>query len=113
MSKAPVIQETCIRDKSISFVVGPSVSIPRQQEKAEAEVENFIKKENNRFYLREGAIWPSNDSNAIGIVAKDTDITDGAATFALVVDGNVRVESLPVAPTDAAKGALTNINFLS
>jgi len=112
MSNAAVVHEKCIRDKSISFVLGPSVCIPRQQEKATAEVSNFIKKENNRFYLREGAIWPSNDANAIGIVAKDTDITDGAATFALVVDGNIRVELLPVAPTAEAVTALSNINFV-
>lgn len=112
MSNAGVVEEKCLRDKSISFVVGPSLNIPRQQEKATQAVQNFIKEENGRFYLCEGAIWPSNDENAVGIVAKDTDITDGAVTFALVVDGNVRVESLPAAPTAAAVSALTNINFI-
>ncbi len=112
MANAAVVKETCIKDKSISFVVGPFVAIPMQQDKATAEVTNFIKEENGRFYLREGAIWPSNDENAQGIVAWDKDITDGAVTFSLIVDATVRTELLPVEPTAEALAALRKIGVL-
>lgn len=112
MSNAGVIQETCLRPKDISFVVGPFVAIPMQQEKGTEAISNFIKKENNRYYLCGGAIWPSNDANAKGIVAWDKDITDGSVTFSLIVDGNVRVELLPAAPSAAAVSALQNISFI-
>lgn len=112
MSNAGVIQETILRPKDISFVVGPFVAIPMQQEKGTEVISNFIKKENNRYYLCGGAIWPCNDANAKGIVAWDKDITDGSVTFSLIVDGNVRVELLPAAPSAAAVSALQNINFI-
>lgn len=97
---------------NIAFMHGHFEAIPAQQEKATEEVSNFIEKRNNRFYLKQGAVWPSNDANAKGIVAHDYDITDGNAIISLIVSGNVRTEMLPAKPTAAALTALRNIGLI-
>ena len=97
---------------NIAFMLGDFEAIPAQQAKATEEVSNFIEKRNNRFYLKQGAIWPSNDANAQGIVAHDYDITDGSAIISLIVSGNVRTEMLPAKPTAAALVALRNIGLI-
>ena len=97
---------------NIAFMLGEFVAVPAQQAKATEEVTNFIEKRYNRFYLKQGAIWPSNDANAQGIVAHDHDITDGNAIISLIVSGNVRTELLPAKPTAAALVALRNIGLV-
>ena len=97
---------------NIAFMHGHFEAIPAQQEKATEEVSNFIEKRNNRFYLKQGAIWPSNNADAKGIVAHDYDITDGSAIISLIVSGNVRTEMLPAKPTAAALTALRNIGLI-
>ena len=97
---------------NIAFMHGHFEAIPAQQAKATEAVANFIELRNNRFYLKQGAIWPSNDANAQGIVAHDYDITDGSAIISLIVSGNVRTEMLPAKPTAAALVALRNIGLI-
>ena len=97
---------------NIAFMHGHFEAIPAQQAKATAAVTNFIEKRYNRFYLKQGAIWPSNDENAQGIVAHDYDITDGDEIISLIVSGNVRTELLPAKPTAAALTALRNIGLI-
>lgn len=97
---------------NITFMHGHFEAIPAQQAKATAAVTNFIELRSNRFYLKQGAIWPSNDANAKGIVAHDYDITDGNAIISLIVSGNVRTELLPVKPTAASLTALRNIGLV-
>lgn len=97
---------------NIAFMHGHFEAIPAQQEKATKEVTNFIEKRYNRYYLKQGAIWPSNDANAQGIVAHDYDITDGNAIISLIVSGNVRTELLPAKPTATALTALRNIGLI-
>ena len=97
---------------NIAFMHGHFEAIPAQQAKATAEVSNFIEKRYNRFYLKQGAIWPSNDANAKGIVAHEYDITDGDEIISLIVSGNVRTELLPAKPTAAALAALRNIGLV-
>lgn len=107
-----VITEELAIPGNIAFMHGHWEAIPAQQEKATAEVENFIYKKNNRFYLKQGAIWPSNDAGAKGIVAHDYDITDGSAIISLIVSGNVRTSLLPANPTAAALTALRNVGLV-
>lgn len=97
---------------NIAFMHGHFEAIPAQQAKATEAVTNFIELRNNRYYLKHGAIWPSNDANAQGIVAHDYDITDGSAIISLIVSGNVRTEMLPAKPTAAALVALRNIGLV-
>ena len=97
---------------NIAFMHGHFEAIPAQQAKATEAVTNFIELRNNRYYLKHGAIWPSNDANAQGIVAHDYDITDGSAIISLIVSGNVRTEMLPAKPTAAALTALRNIGLV-
>ena len=97
---------------NIAFMHGHFEAIPAQQAKATEAVANFIELRNNRFYLKQGAIWPSNDANAQGVVAHDYDITDGSAIISLIVSGNVRTEMLPAKPTAAALVALRNIGLI-
>lgn len=66
----------------------------------------------NRWYVMEGTIYPSNDANAIGVVLNRYDVTDGDANIAVLYKGQVLLSKLPEAPTEAAKTALrkkTNI----
>ena len=97
---------------NIAFMHGHFEAIPAQQAKATEAVANFIELRNNRYYLKQGAIWPSNDANAKGIVAHEYDITDGNAIISLIVSGNVRTELLPAKPTAAALVALRNIGLI-
>ncbi|MBQ8036083.1 MAG: hypothetical protein IJ268_03735 [Proteobacteria bacterium] len=97
---------------NIAFMHGHFEAIPAQQAKATEAVTNFIELRNHRYYLKHGAIWPSNDANAQGIVAHDYDITDGSAIISLIVSGNVRTEMLPAKPTAAALVALRNIGLV-
>lgn len=107
-----VIYNEIVNAGNIAFMHGHFEAIPAQQAKATEAVANFIELRNNRFYLKQGAIWPSNDANAQGIVAHDYDITDGSAIISLIVSGNVRTEMLPAKPTAAALVALRNIGLI-
>ncbi len=51
------------------------------------------------------------DSTAIGILFKDTDVTLGSRPCALMVEGYVLEDRLPVLPTEEIKEALKNIRF--
>lgn len=60
-----------------------------------------------------GAIFPSNDANAIGIVYEDIDVTSGAMPGSVVTAGTVYTSLLPVAAASAAVTALKNITFVA
>jgi len=62
-------------------------------------------------YVPAGAIIPSNDANAVGILYEDTDVTTGAMPGSIVTAGVVYGDRLPVAAAAAAKTALTGIIF--
>lgn len=65
-----------------------------------------------RRVIKAGTIYPKNDATAIGVVWADYDVTKGDVTGALVIHGFVKTAALPVAPADAAKTALRQIEFL-
>jgi len=64
-----------------------------------------------RKIIKAGTIWPANDATATGVVFYDVDVTDGAATGALLFEGSVKVSKLPMAPAATAKTALSRITF--
>lgn len=62
-------------------------------------------------YVPAGAIIPSNDGNAVGILYENVDVTTGAMPGSIVTAGVVYKDRLPAAPESAAVAALTGITF--
>lgn len=61
--------------------------------------------------VKAGSILPKNDATAKGILYNDVDVTHGPQPGALIVEGYILEERLPVAPAADAKTALTKITF--
>lgn len=87
------------------------VSIARKAEKA-TEVGDLVVKEGDRFIIKAGTIYPSNDEKAIGVVLQDYDVTESDASIAIVLHGFIRVDRLPTPPIGAALKNLRMIYFL-
>lgn len=62
-------------------------------------------------YVKMGAVWPSNDTNAVGIVYEDIDVTAGDMPGSVVLSGTVYEDRLAVTLAAAAKTALTGKGF--
>lgn len=62
-------------------------------------------------YVKMGTVYPSNDSNAIGLVYEDVDVTTGDMAGSVVTKGTVYEDRLPVALETAAKNALIALGF--
>lgn len=62
-------------------------------------------------YVPMGAVFPSNDANAIGIVYEDVDVTTGAMPGSVVMKGTIYADRLPTALASAAKTALAGKGF--
>ena len=58
-----------------------------------------------------GAVYPTNDANAIGIVYEDVDVTLGAMPGSVVTAGTIYADRLPTALASAAKTALAGLGF--
>lgn len=87
------------------------VSIARKATKA-TEAGDMVVKEGDRFIIKAGTIYPSNDNKAIGVVLQDYDVTESDASMAIVLHGFIRVDRLPARPSDAALKNLRMIYFL-
>ena len=66
---------------------------------------------NGGKYVPMGAVFPSNDENAIGIVYEDVDVTTGAMPGSVVTKGTIYADRLPTALANAAKTALAGKGF--
>lgn len=84
------------------------VSIARKATK----VDGMVVKEGDRFIIKAGTIYPSNDNKAIGVVLQDYDVTESDASMAIVLHGFIRADRLPNPPSDAALKNLRMIYFL-
>ena len=62
-------------------------------------------------YVPAGAIIPSNNSSAVGILYEDVDVTTGAMPGSIVTDGKVYKDRLPVTPDSDAITAMTGIKW--
>lgn len=62
--------------------------------------------ETNKKFVRSGTIFPSNDSNAKGIVFEDVDVTKGDYPCSVMTAGFVYKDRLPTVPTSDAINAL-------
>lgn len=90
------------------------VSIARKATKATkaTEADGMVVKEGDRFIIKAGTIYPSNDNKAIGVVLQDYDVTESDASMAIVLHGFIRADRLPIPPSDAALKNLRMIYFL-
>lgn len=84
------------------------VSIARKGTKTSG----MVVEEGDRFIIKAGTIYPSNDDKAIGVVLQDYDVTESDASMAIVLHGFIRVDRLPTSPSDAALKNLRMIYFL-
>lgn len=87
------------------------VSIARKAIKA-TEAGDMVVKEGDRFIIKAGTIYPSNDNKAIGVVLQDYDVTESDASMAIVLHGFIRADRLPIQPSNAALKNLRMIYFL-
>ena len=51
-------------------------------------------------------------SNIDGVLLHSVDVTDGEATGAMMIGGNINIDNMPVTPDAAVIAKLPNINFL-
>lgn len=66
---------------------------------------------NGTKYVKMGTPFPSNDSNCIGIIYEDVDVTTGAMPGSVVLRGDVIEDRLPVTLDSNAKSALAALGF--
>lgn len=66
---------------------------------------------NGRKIVKAGTVWPANDATAKGLVYTDVDVTEGPQPGSVLREAWVIAERLPVALSDEAKAALTEIKF--
>lgn len=64
-------------------------------------------------YVPAGAVIPSNDGNAKGILYEDIDVSTGDMPGSIVTDGVVYEDRLPAAIEGAAESALTGIRVIT
>lgn len=88
------------------------VAIGYRHAKAASGSEGLAVLQEGRYVVKAGTIYPSNDSNAVGIVLNDYDVTDGDATLAVVIHGFIKTASLPAIPVANALAAMKQLTFL-
>ncbi len=72
-----------------------------------------VTRDNGRKVVPAGAVIPSNDGNAKGILFEDIDVTEGAMPGSVVVEGTVYEDKLPAAIESAAEAVLTGITVIT
>lgn len=72
-----------------------------------------VTKADGSKYVPAGAVVPSNDGNAKGILYEDVDVTSGNMPGSLVTEGVVYEDRLPASVQSTAKAVLPGITFIS
>lgn len=72
-----------------------------------------VTKADGSKYVPAGAVIPSNDGNAKGILYEDVDVTTGAMPGSLVTKGIVYEDRLPASVESTAKAVLGGLTFIS
>lgn len=105
--------KTIAYDSAKHILAMPDHYVPIARKAAKATVaDGMVVKEGDRFIIKAGTIYPSNDDNAIGVVLQDYDVTESDASMAIVLHGFIRADRLPIPPSDAALKKLRMIYFL-
>lgn len=92
-----VDDETCVR-KTMTIAANHSQVVTR---------------DNGRKVVPAGAVIPSNDGNAIGILFEDIDVTEGAMPGSVITNGIILEDKLPAAIESAAESAMTGITVIT
>lgn len=92
-----VNDETCVR-KSMTIA---------------ADHSQVVTRDNGRKVVPAGAVIPSNDGNAKGILFEDIDVTEGAKMGSVVTEGIVYEDKLPAAIESTAEAVLTGITVIT
>lgn len=92
-----VNDETCIR-KTMTIAANHAQAVTRTD---------------GRTVVPAGAVIPSNDGNAVGILYEDIDVTEGAKMGSVVTEGTVYEDRLPAAIESAAESAMTGITVIT
>lgn len=61
--------------------------------------------------LPAGSVYPANDASAVGITMYDTDVSNGPQPTAVIVEGYILKDRLPVAPSAGAITAMKEIKL--
>lgn len=85
----------------------------RETVQVEQNHAQVVTKADGSKYVPAGAVVPSNDGNAKGILYEDVDVTTGAMPGSLVTEGSVYEDRLPASVQSSAKAVLTGIKFIS
>lgn len=78
-----------------------------------ADHAQVVTRDDGRKVVPAGAVIPSNDGNAVGILFEDIDVTEGAKMGSIVTEGVVYEDKLPAAIESAAESALTGITVIT
>lgn len=72
-----------------------------------------VTRDNGRTVVPAGAVIPSNDGNAKGILFEDIDVTEGAKPGSVVTEGVVYEDLLPAAIESTAEAVLAGITVIA
>lgn len=72
-----------------------------------------VTRDDGRKVVPAGAVIPSNDGNAIGILFEDIDVTEGAHIGSVVTEGTVYEDKLPASIESAAEAVLAGITVIT
>lgn len=102
--------KTIAYDSAKHILAMPDHYVPIARKATKAD--GMVVKEGDRFIIKAGTIYPSNDDKAIGVVLQDYDVTESDASMAIVLHGFIRADRLPIPPSNAALKNLRMIYFL-
>ena len=102
--------KTIAYDSAKHILAMPDHYVPIARKATKAD--GMVVKEGDRFIIKAGTIYPSNDDKAIGVVLQDYDVTESDASMAIVLHGFIRADRLPTPPSNAALKSLRMIYFL-
>lgn len=72
-----------------------------------------VTKADGSKYVPAGAVIPSNDGNAKGILYEDVDVSTGNMPGSLVTEGAIYEDRLPASIQSSAKAVLTGLTYIS
>ena len=93
------------------FLAGGDETCTRLTKTIKADHAQVVTTEYGTKYVPAGAIWPSNDENAEGILYENVDVTTGDMPGSVVLKGVVYEDRLPI--TDASYDAVTLKDLVS
>jgi bacterioferritin-associated ferredoxin len=85
----------------------------RETVQVNANHAQVVTKADGSKYVPAGAVIPSNDGNAKGLLYEDVDVSTGAMPGSLVTEGKVYEDRLPASVQSSAKAVLGGITFVS